>query len=207
MFKSWLVANIEVVLILFTVLFLIAVGAFSIMRFNSTNEDAYLTMLVFGGIAAVILCIVLVSLIKSGLGSFFTLLVVGGFIAFCAISSNETGEYTSSAEKPETEDSKVQQDATHENDEVSLMLDKAVERFNWSWLIIAAIPAFFFALFSSIYAYRNFDDVVSRRFLFRNSNVSVFEVQWKYTFNRFYAGFMTVFAIGLELMIFIALKP
>ena len=180
-------------------LFLVAVGAFSIKRFNATADDMYVYMLLLLAIITVILCIVLVALIRSGLGSFLTLLVVGGYIAFCVANGYDEEDVTVNKE---TVDAQVQQDNV-----VTIMLDKAVERFDWSWLVTASIPALLFALFSSIYAYRNFDDVVSRRFLYRNSNVSVFEVQWKYTFNRFYAGFMTVFAICLEIMIFIALKP
>lgn len=35
------------------------------------------------------------------------------------------------------------------------------------------------------YTYQNFDEVVSRRMLWRNSNVSLFEEQAKYTYDRF----------------------
>lgn len=60
--------------------------------------------------------------------------------------------------------------------------------------------AFAFGLFLSAAAYHNFGEVVSRRFLFRNSHVSVFEEQLKYSINRFYIGFITVFSLALEVI-------
>ena len=86
------------------------------------------------------------------------------------------------------------------------MLDEMLERVSWSWLIWAAIFSFAFGLAGAIYANRNFDDVVSRRFLYRNSVVSVFEEQWKYTFNRFFACFMATTLIAFEIMLFLALR-
>lgn len=41
------------------------------------------------------------------------------------------------------------------------------------------------SVYASIYTYQNFDEVVSRRMLWRNSNVSLFEEQAKYTYDRF----------------------
>jgi hypothetical protein len=35
------------------------------------------------------------------------------------------------------------------------------------------------------YTYRNFQEVVSRRMLYRNSNVSLFEIKWRYVLDRF----------------------
>jgi len=37
----------------------------------------------------------------------------------------------------------------------------------------------------AMHTYQNFDEVVSRRMLWRNSNVSLFEAQAKYTYDRF----------------------
>jgi hypothetical protein len=41
------------------------------------------------------------------------------------------------------------------------------------------------AFFCSRYAKNNFHEVTSRRMLYRNSNVSLFEMKWKYTIDRF----------------------
>ena len=49
----------------------------------------------------------------------------------------------------------------------------------------------FFAITSAIsgwlahFTYRNIDEVLSRRMLYRNSNVSLFEYTWKYVLDRF----------------------
>ena len=40
-------------------------------------------------------------------------------------------------------------------------------------------------LISAIYAYSNFNDVISRRILYHNSNVSLFEMRWSYVIDRF----------------------
>jgi hypothetical protein len=37
----------------------------------------------------------------------------------------------------------------------------------------------------AIYTYHNFQEVVSRRMLYRNSNVDLFEIRWKYVIDRF----------------------
>jgi hypothetical protein len=41
------------------------------------------------------------------------------------------------------------------------------------------------SFFIARYAKYNFDEVVSRRMLYRNSSVSMFEMEWKYTIDRF----------------------
>ena len=43
------------------------------------------------------------------------------------------------------------------------------------------------------YAGQHFDEVVSRRMLYRNSNVDIFDTQWKYTFNCFVSVFLWLF--------------
>lgn len=61
-------------------------------------------------------------------------------------------------------------------------------------LVIAVIVA--------IFTFRNFNEVVSRRILFINSNVSLFEIAGMYTFNRFVATFssVSVFCLILALV-------
>lgn len=70
-----------------------------------------------------------------------------------------------------------------------------------SLAVISSVPAFFIAR----YANANFYDVVSRRWMYRNSAKSVFESTWKYTFNRFCMAFLVVFCLLLDLAIVIIL--
>ena len=111
-----------------------------------------------------------------------------------------------SAEVQESTSESITATPPQETDSTMAMLDEMLERVSWSWLIWAAIFSFAFGLAGAIYANRNFDDVVSRRFLYRNSDVSVFEEQWKYTFNRFFACFMATTLIAFEIMLFLALR-
>ena len=78
-----------------------------------------------------------------------------------------------------------------------------VRKANTALIIMAAIalvPSFFIAR----YCYNNFDDVVSCRWLYRNSEKDVFESTWKYTINRFLTVFLSVFALLLQVGIIIA---
>jgi hypothetical protein len=65
-------------------------------------------------------------------------------------------------------------------------------------LIIGAI----FGIFVAIYANRNIDEVISRRMLYRNSNVALFEVRWLYIVDRFAAA---ASAITLDVMVVLML--
>lgn len=67
--------------------------------------------------------------------------------------------------------------------------------------VVSAIPAFFVARYANI----NFYDVVSRRWLYRNSAKDVFESTWKYTFNRFCMAFLAVLCLLIDLAIIIVL--
>lgn len=52
------------------------------------------------------------------------------------------------------------------------------------------------------YTKEQISEIISKHAVQRNGlKVSVFEEQWKYTFNRFYAGFMTFSAIALDFMV------
>lgn len=68
--------------------------------------------------------------------------------------------------------------------------------------IVCVAVSFVIGLITAISAYRNFDDVVSRRFLYRNSDVSVFENQLLYAINRFYVVFMASLSFVLEVIVF-----
>ena len=75
-----------------------------------------------------------------------------------------------------------------------------------NWLVWLCIPSLIAGVFTAIYAYQNFDDVVSRRFLYRNSAASVFEYEWKYTINRFLAGFIAFYGLALQVFVFVVLS-
>lgn len=201
-FKSWLVANVEIVLIIFTVLFLTGVGLYSWSRYSATGDDVFISMAIYITIPTVILSILIVSLIKTGIGGLFGLLLICSplVVSFFLEPSSE------SAEVQESTSESITATPSQETDSTMAMLDEMLERVSWSWLIWAAIFSFAFGLAGAIYANRNFDDVVSRRFLYRNSDVSVFEEQWKYTFNRFFACFMATTLIAFEIMLFLALR-
>jgi hypothetical protein len=51
----------------------------------------------------------------------------------------------------------------------------------WTVFIVASIISAFIA----VYTYKNIGEVLSRRMLYRNSNVSIFEYSWLYTLDRF----------------------
>ena len=83
-FKSWLVANIEVILIIFTVLMLMAAGFILIPKFVNEGNDYYMVsfilMLLFSGI----LCTTIVFCIRNG---FLSLVVLASIIGLVALGS------------------------------------------------------------------------------------------------------------------------
>lgn len=200
-FKSWLVANIEVILIILTVLFL-AIAGFLLIPKSDGGNDMYLASFVAMVMTIGGLCATLVFCIRNGFLAFVVLSIfVGGLVLAGMKESHAEGEKDRIGVVGQNQ-------VIHDTEtELDILFSQAADRFHWSWLIWVSVIAFPFGIYTSVYANQNFDDVVSRRFLYRNSNVSVFEVRWKYTFNRFYAGFMTVFALGLELILIIILRP
>jgi len=74
------------------------------------------------------------------------------------------------------------------------------------WVIFGLISAvnIYLSVLVAIFAYRNFDEVVSLRMLFQNSNVSLFQEQLKYSISRFFSmlglltmAFFTIYFIVL----------
>ena len=55
------------------------------------------------------------------------------------------------------------------------------------------------AAVAAVFTFMNFDEVVSRRLLYLNSNASLFGIAAMYTFNRFVATFASVSTFGLIL--------
>jgi hypothetical protein len=70
--------------------------------------------------------------------------------------------------------------ATEDEMETVMILKKIMSQF-WIVLPIASV----ISLFLAVYTYRHVDEVISRRMLYRNSRVSLFEYSWRYTLERF----------------------
>lgn len=64
----------------------------------------------------------------------------------------------------------------------------------------------FIAIMIAGFAYRNIGEIVSRRMLYRNSRVSLFDITWKYTLNRFTIVFLYLLTICIFLMICISVR-
>ena len=202
-FKSWLVANIELLLIILTVILLVVTGFIMIPKGLADEGGKHLFSFIAIAFASSILCAMIVFCIRNG---FLSLVILTVFVGIVILGNMNPAENTDNNAVEDTV-ARNQEEAATEINEFDIIAQTAAGRFKWGWLIWLSIPALAFGIYTAVYANHNFDDVVSRRFLYRNSNVSVFEQRWKYTFNRLYAGFMTVFAIGLELMLVIILRP
>ncbi|MDR2652579.1 MAG: hypothetical protein LBC68_09760 [Prevotellaceae bacterium] len=81
-----------------------------------------------------------------------------------------------------------------------------------TWLAIMYLCVFIggsvLGFFISRYAKYNFDEVVSRRMLYRNSSVSLFDIEWRYVLDRFcIASFCVIDAIVgiIALIVFLTL--
>lgn len=73
-------------------------------------------------------------------------------------------------------------------------------------LLISSVPAFILAIPVGIFTARNMDEVVSRRMLYVNSNVDMFEMTLKYTLNRFMAAFIYLVWAGLWGAVYLTAK-
>lgn len=204
-FKSWLVANLEILLIIATVLILLIGAPFAIRNHETDPEMIGVGVYFIIVIAVSFLCFIIVSLIKSGLGTFLIMTLFIGGMVLIAVWGNrlEKENQTENVQEfslDEPESFKISDALTNAFGEEGY---KKFKTIFFSSLIATIVLAIATGTIASIYAYKNFDEVVSRRFLYRNSDVSVFEVQWKYAFNRFYAGFMAVACVMVEIGIMV----
>lgn len=188
-FKSWLVANLEVILIIFSLILLI-VGI--VKAVHAPDEDS---QGVWAGACLVIavICGIVVFCVRGG---FRTLI---GIVLFAGVAVGTASVENKELQSDPAQSIEIQADS---DNDAPASENKSSSPLKL-WPILVTVGAFSAAggIAAAIYANRNFYDVVSRRFLYRNSLVSTFEVQWQYTFNRFYAGFMTFFAIALEIIV------
>ena len=141
-FKSWLVANIEVILIIFTILILVVAGFILIPKFvNGGNDDymvSFILMLLFSGI----LCAIIVFCIRNG---FLSLVVLVGMVGLVALGSVKE----SSSEGVESQTEVVTQNqasSESETNEYEIISSRVIEKLNWSWIIILSIVAFVFGI-------------------------------------------------------------
>lgn len=76
-----------------------------------------------------------------------------------------------------------------------------------STLLKMTLIGAFVALEITIYVYRNFSEVVSRRMLYRNSSVGLFDIKLKYSIHQFFESFVVTASIVLLLITCIEIKP
>ncbi len=176
MLKTWLIANLGIV---YVVCALIIIGLSAIfLPTEGVGEDEPSTWLIaLCGIVA-ISCVMIFAAEPSAGPIVCVFLLVGLYVYFIYFLKHpEDG-----SEVPE----------------------KAIRTMNTiviSLSAICSVPAFFIARYANI----NFYDVVSRRWMYRNSAKDVFESTWKYTFNRFCMAFLVVFCLLLDLALVIIL--
>ena len=202
-FKSWLVANIDVFIIIITILLFVSmIIHIGIEDYNNPDKvysAAIAIYLLFGAL----MCTLFSLAIKNGLtgliGLIFLLALYGG-IAF-----SENPDMLQNDASYSIED--IRYGSIDVNIAAKALCQHALEKFQWAWLIWLSFPSLILGFITGRYANLNFEDVVSRRFLYKNSRVSIFEVKWKYTINRFWAGFMTLFFLGIEVIFIICFWP
>lgn len=66
-----------------------------------------------------------------------------------------------------------------------ILEDSQLQILSWTLAWIVFVGSSVIGIISAIYVFLNFDDVVSLRMLYRNSNVALFEIEWQYIIERF----------------------
>ena len=168
-FKSWFVANMEIVFI--PILILIQVIGALVCNINA---DDWWNIIFF----SVLIIIISIASIKRG---FIGLISWMAFILICFVMPEMTEEELEIFQP--------------------FIMSFHVICQHLRSLLVFAIIAFSGGVATAIYAYKHFDEVISRRFLYRNSNVAVFQERWRYTFNRQFAGFMLFFGWFIEIVL------
>jgi hypothetical protein len=154
-FKSWLVANLE--LVTAVVLSVIIIPLYVIFAGKDTPVDRasgelgdFFTIFFFLLVIPYVLVSIPPRLI---IGIVIYLLILGLGICLFFLENEKTGEHI-------------------------------FRLFSIAYLSVfvgASVLSFFIAR----YAKYNFDELVSRRMLYRNSRVGLFEIEWEYTIDRF----------------------
>ena len=174
MFKTWLIANLGIVYV-FCALIIIGISALFLPLGASEGETSTWLIATY--------CIGIISVVmffaaEPKFGPIASLFILAGLYIFLVYMLKDPGDGSEVPEK-----------------EIRVMNTIVI-----SLSVICAIPAVLIAR----YANMNFDDVVSRRWMYRNSAKDVFESTWKYTFNRFCMAFLVFFCLLLDLAIVVA---
>ncbi len=169
MFKSWLISNFEVVYFVCAVLVIGGVAIFRLTDASGAVSPQFLFTSIAAGVIAFLFCFAT----DPKIGPIpTTILLIGAYI-WCIYTLQDPN-----GGAPDSE---------------TLEFIKKANTIVLAISAIAIIPSFFVTR----YANRNFDDVVSCRWLYRNSDKDVFVSTWKYTINRFFMAFLVFFAIIL----------
>ena len=175
MLKTWLCANLGVVYVACALILLGIAAIFLPVSFK--GDDHALWLIAAIGIGCVSFVFLLAC--EPTVGPIFSIIaLVGMYIFFIYYLKN-----------PEN------------GGEIPTAFIRGANSFVISLSLCSIVPAFFIAR----YAYINFDDVVSRRWLYRNSEKDVFETTWKYTINRFFMAFLMTFCLLVDIAIIVLL--
>ena len=175
MFKTWLYANIEFAYLFFALILLGIAAIF--LPVTDTNGEYAPWGLALLAIGAVS-CVLLFAC-EPRFGPVLSVLALVGLYIFFV-----------SALKDPNEGKEIPERFIRISNTLAITLS-----------VISAVPAFFVAR----YVHRNFDDVVSLRWLYRNSAKDVFVTTWKYTFNRFCMTFLVVLCLLIDIAVIIVL--
>lgn len=182
-FRSWLLANFETVaniLIFATAIIIAVIQAPDATASEEAKNDYWAIALVFGG-ALFGICAVLCA--TSGISFFSDLMrLLGSIVAVALIIVGLYSDYSG--------------DVNSELDLSPYYKPALISS------IVAAVVGGIIAIASACFVYSNFGDVASRRMLYRNSKVDLFDIQWKYTFNRFVVIFCYFITITPTMTIF-----
>ena len=129
-FKSWLVANIEVILIIFTIVFLIITSLIMIPKAINEENDALTNGYAVILMTSILLCSLFVSAIRNGFMAFVALALFLGFVSVQA--AKDTKE---KVQKVNTEVVSQVQDGTSNSDsnDLYLFLYETGKKFRWIW--------------------------------------------------------------------------
>lgn len=75
------------------------------------------------------------------------------------------------------------------------------------YYLFALIFTFSLAILTAIYTYKNYNEVISRRFRWRSSNVEVFSARLKYTISRFFVSLIIYSVYVIALISLVSNKP
>ena len=175
MLKTWLIANLGIVYVVCALIILGLSAIFLPLNVAEGETSAWILAIYLIGAISVIMLFAA----EPSIGPVISVFLLVGLFIFLIISMKHPSEGTP-------------------------IDDKSLRIINIVFIslsVISAIPAFFIARYTNM----NFDDVVSRRWMYRNSAKDVFESTWKYTFNRFCMAFLVVFCLLLDLAIIVVL--